>query len=143
MGAPTRAAAGGQCPAGVACTQRGGHLELCAPTACPPQGRRHALTAAREPPGWELEAAEEKSGARSGAAAATEGIPRLQRAAHCTWRSATRCKKGTDGVCSVRKVLGGARRRIVGRCAEPSKLWPGPEGALGPHADSQRLGLVA
>lgn len=52
--------------------RRGGHLERCTLVPVLPSalGRSRAPAAAREPPGWEWEAAEEKSAAEPRAARA-------------------------------------------------------------------------
>lgn len=122
---------------GCSRTRGGGHLERRARTACPPPGGRRAPAAAREPPGWELEAAREKSGARSRAAAAAEGLPRHLEACDSLRKAGGRRLQCAQSFGWRAKTQARAAAQSRASCGRNPRATPG-----GPHANSPTLGQV-
>lgn len=139
MGAPGWGWPGNQCVPRVLPGPGEVVIRNTAPTLPARRGEGAALpAAAREPPGWEWEAAREKSGARNRAAAAAEGLPRhleacdslrkaggprLQCAQSFGWRAKTQARAAAPSGAS---------------CGQNRRATPG-----GPHADSPTLGQAA
>lgn len=109
------------CPMGAARPRRGGHLERRVRTAWPPQGARPAPAAAREPPGWELEAAGKSLRPEAGQRRLRSGCSR-----HLAARDSLRKEGGWWLQCA--QSFGWRSKTQRG---PPRKLWSEQEGDPG------------